>query len=529
MIAPILLVDEDIRKFICDGFLQIRSDLPDSFHQEINEKLRWACEKEFVTGNNIMARVPELHELVENPIVAGALTSILGQDYLLYPHRFVHTSNPATRPTQPYSADSEAPKMGEGSLAGSAWHQDAHSPLARARHHVPRYLILFYYPHDTPLEMGPTRFQAGSQLYNLPGNPASIVLPQFINAGTIFLLHFDIVHAGFPNYTSVARYMVKMIFARTRHPAAPTWQNEAVSWSEPDQTFTEIRLPNTWSYLWHWLRGDLPEDRETLNDDKAEEGQAARLESIYKSRNINMLVDSLTAKAGLGRHERLLEKGKDGKPTLRDIWTKESLKRPHLAERRWNERAIAMEDEAYSLAGIGQPAVTALTDLLGHKDPWVAINASFSLGEIGPSANLSAPRISALLDHPLQQVVRQSLDALGAISNNINIALPSIKRLVFANNPAWQNPQVARGWTAEDGIRLSAIQALLNAITIPINEIKITEEILIHALNDKNGYVAAIACEGLIRINSETSVRAALRFLERRRWDDSLAVGKRVY
>ena len=170
-----------------------------------------------------------------------------------------------------------------------------------------------------------------------------------------------------------------------------------------------------------------------------------------------------------------------------------------------------------------------MTDLLQHDDPWVTINASFSLGEIGPSANVSVPQISILLEHKLQQVVRQALDALGTISMDINIALPRIKYLMSSNNPAWQGSQVGRGWTAEDGVRLSAAQALVNALAYPINDVKIIEEILILALKDSNGYVAALACEGLTRINSEQSVRAALGYLQRRRWDDSLAVGRRVY
>ena len=95
----VMLSDEQVRQFICDGFLQLQSELDAALHRQIDERLRWAYEKEFVMGNNILARVPELHDVIESPNVDGALTGILGPNYLLYPHRAVHTSAPCRRTT----------------------------------------------------------------------------------------------------------------------------------------------------------------------------------------------------------------------------------------------------------------------------------------------------------------------------------------------------------------------------------------------------------------------------------------------
>jgi len=529
MKGGILLSDEDIRHFICDGFVQLQSELDDAIHRRIDERIRWAYENEFHMGNNILARVPELHDVIESPRIHGALTSILGPDYLLYPHRAIHTSTPIARPEVEYAPDVDMPEMGEGSLAGSGWHQDAQSPLARPRYHVPRYVIVFYFPHDTTINMGPTRFQAGSNLYNEPGTPSAVVLPEFVPAGSVFLLHFDLVHSGFPNYSDHARYMVKFNFARTTHPDNPSWSNEKVAWQEPQQRVNPNHLPNTWSYLWHWMRGDETQMRELSPVVNTGSNQPSRLEAIYAARDIPALADTICARAGLGLHERILAKNANGDTIPTDILSEKSRQRLHSSERRWNERAIVMEDAAYSLAALGEASVPTLTDLVADEDPWVAINACFALGQIGPTAHAAMPAITELLDHPLQQVVRQALDALGGIGVGLNLALPNIKHLVTTSNPAWQAPEVVRGWTGEDGVRLNAVLALLNAATHDSNDLAAIENIFVCTLDDTNGYVAAIACEGLSRIGSREALMATVGYLKRRRWDDSLAAGQRIF
>ena len=79
-------------------------------------------------------------------------------------------------------------------------------------------LIGFYFPHDTPEEMGPTRIQAGSHLFSHPGIPRNIIIPNFINAGTFILLHFDIIHAAWINHSYKDRYMIKFVFSSTNNP-----------------------------------------------------------------------------------------------------------------------------------------------------------------------------------------------------------------------------------------------------------------------------------------------------------------------
>ena len=66
------LSDEKIRRFICDGFLVVDTDLPASLHANIEIKLRFSIEEEFPMGNNILPRIPEMYRVLDAPPVVQA-------------------------------------------------------------------------------------------------------------------------------------------------------------------------------------------------------------------------------------------------------------------------------------------------------------------------------------------------------------------------------------------------------------------------------------------------------------------------
>ena len=523
--APRRLSDEQVREFIANGFVRLTPDVDDGLHREIEASLRFAVENEGWHGNNILPRIPQMHEVLNCDVVRGAVISLAGPAYCLHPHRAVHSSAPVEANVEAPLPEADAPRMGKGSVAGAAWHQDAQSPLARARHHVPRYLIGFYFPHETPIEMGPTRMQAGSHLFAHPASPANVVFEP-VPAGAFFLLHFDMVHAGFPNRTSTTRYMVKFVFARTRHPAQPSWNNVSVEWRRPQQCRTDFDLPGAWSWIWSWMRGaPQPPGKRTSPPNAAAqalarhdgEDQPARLKALYSAAtadNADSLVEALLASAGQGRHERTLVQDAGGQPLPRDD--------VRGYPRRWNERAVAVEDAAYALAACGAAAIPALQPLLRHADPWIQINAAFALGEVGPAAKSAVPLLVELLDSPCSEVVRQALDALGAIGDGLRVALPKIERLLEGEaHPSWHEPRVTRGWTAADQVRMNAAAALLSAVNNG-EALECIERIATASLGDKNGYVSAIATEILTRIATPSALAAAVRFLAERRWDETL-------
>ena len=522
------LSDAQVQEFICNGFIRLNPDIAPARHTEIEATIRHAFDHEFRMGNNILARVPSMYEVLECPVVVGAIASLLGDNYLLHPHRAVHSSTPVEDKTIVPSIDAQAPQMGKGSMAGSGWHQDAQSPLARARHHLPRYLIMFYFPHDTPGEMGPTRIDAGSHLYSQMRLPTHATMPDFVPAGTVFLMHFDLGHAAYPNRTELTRYMVKFVFTRTEVPTGPGWRNESVAWQTPETCIPAGELVRTWSAVWHWMRGSrqlLPASRSIPDLMRALAGtQAERLEAIYELAAQDGAAPDLLAQvlrsAGQLRSSRNLAVDKSGAPVPRDDITPEP---------RWNERAIVMEDGAYALAAMGRAAVPAALVLLRHEDPWMNINGAWIVGELGLADNSLVEGLAGLLLHHDQHVVRQAVDALGALGCEINHLLPVLVALLRNTRPGWDTAEVQRGWTGHDQIRLNVLFALVSLLNRAGTDTDAVAAILASVLDDSNGYVPAIACEGLGRIGSREALEAAYAHLRRRRWDETLRGGEKLY
>lgn len=252
------------------------------------------------------------------------------------------------------------------------------------------------------------------------------------------------------------------------------------------------------------------------------ENQTERLNSIYTlglsgAKAVGPLITKLMSVKGLGRENRNLIRNEKGVEIPLDG---KSL------EPRWNERAIVMQDATYALSLSGTAAVPALTELLLIDDPWIQINACYALAEMD-SAESVMP-ISRLLKNQHQQVVRQALDALGSIDSEINTALPLIEDLLVNSRPAWQAREVMRGWSAQNQVRLNAAFTLICAISAEGSDIDLIERLLIRALEDENGYIPAVACEGLSRIGSPQSLSSAVKYLKRHLWDSSLS-GMKIY
>ncbi|MEM7078409.1 MAG: HEAT repeat domain-containing protein [Pseudomonadota bacterium] len=511
-----LLTDSQVQEFIINGYLSLQADVEPGLHDQIDAQLRFSIEHESWLGNNVAARIPQLHQIVRCPVVNGAVQSLLGENFYCHPHRAIHRSTPTGSSTLDITADTEAPTMGRGSSAGSAWHQDAQSPLARARHHLPRYLIGFYFPHTTPRAMGPTRLQAGSYLHARPHAPSGVVMPELVEAGTFMLVHFDMLHAGFPNGAERDRLMIKFVFTRTAD-FAPSWAHRSTDWQTPDTAMPAWGCKAAHAYLWARVCGTTPEPIEHPPASGQDES-LLRLERIYHTLSLETALAELCASAGQGRHTRLLVRDKQGHERPRDDVRDYPI--------RWNERAIVMEDATYALVRIGAPAVPELQALLAAEDPWIQINAAFALAEMG----VRDQGLHKLLESSTQQVVRQSLDALGIVGQPAD--LPVITPLLQASQPAWERSEVERGWTAADQVRLNAAFAILNIVSRHGPDPELSASLLAplsQALEDTNGYVAAVAAETLVRLQQPDSIAAAVQYLSDRRWDDTLQGHLKAY
>ena len=92
-----LLTNEQMRRFISRGYLLLQTDFPKEFHATLNAKLSEVMEKEGNPGNNILPRLSEVNEIFQHPVIRGALSSVLGPNYMVHPHRHCHFTYPGRK------------------------------------------------------------------------------------------------------------------------------------------------------------------------------------------------------------------------------------------------------------------------------------------------------------------------------------------------------------------------------------------------------------------------------------------------
>jgi HEAT repeat protein len=554
-----LLSDDQVQRFIADGFVIIDSMLAPDFHQRVAKQIGYALEYELPhPGDNIVPRVPALNQLCESAAVQGALTSLLGEGFVFLPHRFPHNSDPlgfaaktasqgkagAIQPapeadietssdrsdTSQMTAFATQPKMARGSISASAWHQDSHASCGRTRWHKPRAANVFYFPHATSMAMGPTRFLAGSHLYATLHDlrPEQAVM-QEIPAGSVVIAHFDLVHAGSPNNSEQMRYMMKFVALRCENPTSPTWHSVEPQWRTPKNLQTHHELPDAWSSIWCWLRGEAPDP--TLNNPLLDTHMAAlvagmksadqqqRLSSLYGlvalgAVAVDTLLADLLSRADQGRHDKSAYK------------LPADTQEGHLG-RFFLDGQFTPEDSAIALSAIGKPAVAALLGLLEHTDPWIRINAAYALGDAGPVVvGEHVSQMARLLDDPEPSVIRVTLDAFAALGAFDEHAIKSMRHFLSGAVPQWgANVETEPRLRMMGQMRYLSAIALLSwlshsAAQLP-HLVPQAEAALLESLQDENGYPALIACSALERSDSVHCLRAAVKYLRGRSWDSA--------
>lgn len=493
-----LLNDEQLRAFIVDGFLTVDCGLPPAQHARIRSDLEWMIDHGPNQGNNVLPLVPALERVIASPAVRGALTSLLGPDYVLAPHRYAHDNAPDARRTSLRGA--YQPGFG----TPDPWvHQDSHSPLARPRHHQLWHAMVMYYPQETSEAMGPTRLVPGSQWQAavMPGDERR-ALPATGGAGTCIVTHFDLVHGRSANVEESTRFMIKFVASRVRAPTAPTWPSVQERWQAPAARGGAWRLDAAWQHHWRWMRGDGPARSRT----------AANIDDLIAAfdRNEPERIEAIYAAASLGV---------GAVPALSD-----RLRAP--PRRCWNEDAVVMEDAAYALAALGAPAVPELRRLARHDVAWVRINAAFALGEIAAAARDALPELVALLQDPAHAVVRTALDAIGQVGGVDREQLLACSRLLDEPPPSWREP-LLRGWSGVDQVRANLALASLR-LGVGTRS-PVIEDVLVRCLDEQGGYASGYAIEGLLRLGTRSGMERALRYLVPRRWDAVLRTGQRTY
>jgi len=500
MTDPVLLTDDQMQHFIAHGFLRLQTQLPESFHQRMFEQFDYFIGGEVSRdpGNNLLPAVPDLEQVFADPVVRGAITSVIGPDYAMHPHRVLHNNAPGS--------------------AAQAMHKDSYWGFTRrVRNHRLRWVMIMYVPQATAAERGPTGVIPGSQY--LMQKPDEAIMPEVagaLAAGGFLLIHYDIWHRKMKNFTMDKRFMAKFEFIRMHAPTAPTWDHRDVSWRLVDLPGADLSA--IWKRQWHWLLGrdisgsptpahgatahladpDVRIRLQAVNQIAGAGADAIRtalpaLASLLRASNEQVAVDAAYAMAGCGQSAipalRAAFANGDGEDTEGDNVG-------HGASVR--DLSTIVRCAAHGLVEVGVPAVPALLDLLSTSAPRGRKHAAFALGEVASNELVVADALCSAANDAEPGVRINAVEALG-----LKTATPSI---VAALSEAIHD--------SDAHVRFSA--ALSLAQIGPGAEAAVPA--LSEALHDDNRYVPGYAVEALERIASPQAMQTLIRFLKTCRW-----------
>ncbi len=238
--CPPTLDDDEVIEFCKNGYILIEAAVPDDINQRVLDYT-----DEYPEAN--LTQMLELEwfsdAVIKNPQAAGALRSLLGKNFKL-PH---YMNNHRT----------QCPRPGKG-----GWHRDGGAIEALGLDS----LQVFYYPQNTPVEMGPTEIVPCSHFvrtkrrymahYGSIRQGVSTAAP----AGSIFITHYSVWHRATRSTASGIRNMLKYNYFRTAAPQRDWRADPNFNLSSIDLR-TQNGMPEKWydavrvARLFLWLCG----------------------------------------------------------------------------------------------------------------------------------------------------------------------------------------------------------------------------------------------------------------------------------
>lgn len=381
--AENLLTDEQMRHFIVNGFVTVNTELPLTYHDEIFAKTATVFDKEGNPGNNLLPRIPEIQRVFDDVNVKGALTSLLGPDNYMQPHRHPHYNPPGSN--------------------GQNMHQDGGK---RWSHHTRR-LLVFYYPQDTPVERGPTGVVPISHYFSTQeGSNVSPEYPVTGKAGTVAFANYDLWHRAMPNQTEERRYMMKFLYARMTEPQEPTWNNTDTNWEDGSE-LGPTEYQGMFKHLWNWHLGPKSDDTESSSNG----------ESIS---DLISALNSTTESTGLQAAYKVPAFGEKVVPALVRCLHEDS--------------DMTRRNACYALNAVGTPAVEALQKNLKDAPEHARANAAEALGDLGTKAASAVPALVETLEDESGNVRARTIEALGTTSQSGSLAVPGLIQALTETN-----------------------------------------------------------------------------------------------
>ena len=449
-----LLTDEQYAQYLSDGILVIQPEsLDEAFHDHLYRSAQqiYALVEDSrsntahldIIGDSLRARIPEIDRLFADPSVSGALSSMLGDSYVIHPHNFVHKSSDADQ----------------------VFHQDGNLPWNERGHyraHRPDWALLFYYPQEVTAENGPTELILGTQYWTndfekpdgtwhsfdgidraftreelanedlsfrdrrLNESVDSLGIPNLqrkfvtVPKGSVVLCHYDILHRGSRTFLEAAdRFMYKFHFMRTQEPTRAAWQHQ----SEFDATeYMRKLLPEVQPIvrnIWNWssnsestasVSKSLAEVKQSLfSSNEAKRVEAAYLLGEMQSdAAVDVLLEGLTHAEESVRRSSCYGLKISGSAQANKIL-------PFVGNQRVSIRRLAVYALGESANGLNAQVVRALlAALTKDQDDLVRSNAAYAMGQI---LRCKGADFSAVIDALIQRL------APGVEPNNTAVAL----------------------------------------------------------------------------------------------------------
>ncbi len=449
------LTDKEMRDFIVNGYVKVKTDFPPGFHENVYEQLEAMFEQTGNLGNNVLPLIPEIQEIFDHPTVHGAMQGVLGSDYVMHSHRFCHY-NP------------------EGS-DGQGFHKDTYEGDEQIRRHRCRWTMAFYYPQDVTEDMGPTAVLPGSQYYET-GESAHEQpdLSLCGEAGTVTIVHYDLWHRATPNRSDKKRYMLKFLFSRLGEPQAPSWKSDTADWHSGEKP----EHPEMWEALWDWYYGKQ-------NGNRANGISRTEVDTLIET------LDSDNERERLNAAYRLGRVGAAAVPTL-----KQALHGTSDAIRNY---------AGYALSLTGAPAVPTLIDALQATDDSVRATAAYTLADMGKTAQEAIPVLTRAAQDSSEWVRRHATEGLGLIGQQVSEEMDLSETVQVLTDKLGDDHY----WIRDNAARALAKLGTRAEPAIPT---------LVAQLEDENRYVRFHAALALKQIKTPEAQDALFNHLFASRW-----------
>ena len=451
------LTDEEMRDFIVNGYVKVKTDFSPSFHENICQQLDTMFEHTGNLGNNLLPFIPEIQEVFDHPVVHGAMQGVLGSDYIMHPHRYCHFNQQGSK--------------------GQNFHKDSYAGDEQIRRHRCRWTMAFYYPQDVTEDMGPTAVLPGSQYYET--GESAHQQPDLAltgEAGTVTIVHYDLWHRAMPNQSDKRRYMLKFLFIRLDEPQTPSWKSDTDDWHALGNG-GESEHPELWESLWDWYSGK--------QDGTSNGVSHTEVDTLIEALDSDNERDRLNATYRFGRV------GADAVPVLKQML--------------YGKSDAIREYAGYALSLTGAPAVPMLIDALQATDNSVRASAAFTLADMGKAAEEALPALTRAAQDPDERVRRNATEGLGLIGQQ-----------VFENMDLSEMVQVLTTRLQDDhyAVRDNAARSLakLGVLAAPAIPTLVTQ------LEDENRYVRFHTALALKEIKTPEAQEALFNHLFASRW-----------